>query len=67
MSSNFPNSLDDDSTLPYVNDNIRNKVRRVKTVGWNTRCTCGTVIVTKQNSLKLHKSKVQKHVELAQS
>ena len=38
-----------------------------KTVGWNTRCTCGTVIVTKQNSLKLHKSKVQKHVELAQS
>jgi hypothetical protein len=36
-----------------------------KTVGWRTPCSCGLIIETKQNSIKTHKTKVTKHVELA--
>jgi hypothetical protein len=36
-----------------------------KTVGWITPCSCGLIIQTKQNSIKTHKAKVTKHVELA--
>ena len=35
--------------------------QNTKTVGWKTPCSCGAVIETKQNSIKAHKTKVEKH------
>jgi len=35
--------------------------QNTKTVGWKTFCSCGTVVETKQNSIKAHKAKVEKH------
>ncbi len=32
-----------------------------KTIGWRTPCSCGLIIETKQNSIKAHKAKVEKH------
>ena len=39
--------------------------QNTKTVGWRTPCSCGLIIETKQNSIKAHKAKVQKHIEEA--
>jgi hypothetical protein len=39
--------------------------QNTKTVGWKTPCSCGFVIETKQNSIKAHKAKVEKHTEEA--
>lgn len=40
-------------------DRSRNEM---KTVGWKTRCSCGEVIETKNNSIKTHTAKVQRHL-----
>ena len=36
--------------------------QNTKTVGWKTPCSCGLIIETKQNSIKAHKTKVEKHL-----
>jgi len=40
-------------------DRSRNEM---KTVGWKTRCSCGEMIETKNNSIKTHTAKVQRHL-----
>jgi hypothetical protein len=37
-----------------------------KTVGWRTRCACGHLIETKNNSIKAHRAKVDKHLGVTQ-
>jgi hypothetical protein len=39
--------------------------QNTKTVGWKTPCSCGLMIETKQNSIKAHKAKVEKHLTQA--
>jgi hypothetical protein len=34
-----------------------------KTIGWDTRCSCGAKIETKGNNKKAHVAKVAKHAE----
>lgn len=36
--------------------------QNTKTIGWKTICSCGAIIETKQNSIKAHKTKVEKHI-----
>jgi hypothetical protein len=36
-------------------------MQNTKTVGWRTPCSCGLIIETKQNSIKAHKAKVERH------
>jgi hypothetical protein len=40
-------------------DRSRNEM---KTIGWQTRCSCGELIETKNNSIKTHTAKVQRHL-----
>jgi hypothetical protein len=45
-------------------DRSRNEM---KTIGWKTRCSCGELIETKNNSIKTHTAKVQRHLVKAGS
>jgi hypothetical protein len=36
--------------------------QNTKTIGWKTPCSCGLIIETKQNSIKAHRTKVEKHL-----
>jgi hypothetical protein len=57
--------------IAYSSDRVTrfsHKSRNAQTtIGWRTRCSCGEIVETKQNSYAKHKIKVQKHLELVEA
>lgn len=54
--------------ISYSSDRVTRNSHKSRnastTIGWRTRCSCGEIVETKQNSIAKHKIKVEKHTKV---